>query len=223
MLRALLIDAAGTLIVPAEPVARTYSRILGGFGHVLDPELLGPRFAIAFREAGEPDFTAHAAGDQAERAWWRRVVERTVDPEGRRGVGDEAFESLFEHYALGRAWRVLPGVESALAGAAAAGLELAVVSNFDLRLHRILAALGLDPWFRVVVTSAEARARKPSPAIFQRALGALGVDPTEACHLGDDPVADLEGARAAGVPARRVGGAHGGLPEVLAGILRGGN
>ncbi len=223
MLRALLIDAAGTLIEPAEPVARTYSRILAGFGHELPPESLAPRFAAAFREAGEPDYPAHPAGDLAERAWWQRVVARTVDPRGRTEVGEEAFHALFEHYAQGRAWRVLPGVEAALAEATAAGLVLAVVSNFDLRLHRILAALGLDGWFEQVVTSAEARARKPDPAIFRQALERLGVAAGEACHLGDDPIADIAGAQGLGIAAIAVGGVHGGLAEAIAAALPRGN
>lgn len=223
MLRALLIDAAGTLIEPAEPVARTYSRILADFGHQLPPEQLASRFAAAFREAGEPDYSAHAAGDHAERAWWLGVVGRTVDPAGRTVLAEGSFDALFEHYARGRAWRVLPGVEAALAEATAAGLVLAVVSNFDLRLHRILAALGLDGWFEVVVTSAEARARKPDPAIFRLALDRLGVAPAAACHLGDDPIADIAGAQGLGIAAIPVGGGHGGLAEAIAATLRRGN
>ena len=58
-----------------------------------------------------------------------------------------------------------------------------------------LRRLGLDA---TVVTSAEAGAPKPAPAIFLLALKRLGVHPERAAHVGDSP-ADEEGARAAGM------------------------
>jgi putative hydrolase of the HAD superfamily len=66
-----------------------------------------------------------------------------------------------------------------------------------------------------VVYSSEAGSAKPDPAIFRRALGILDVDPTRAIHVGDSAVADVGGARAAGIagllierdaPAGAVGG-----------------
>ena len=52
-----------------------------------------------------------------------------------------------------------------------------------------------------VVTSAEAGAPKPDPAIFRLALTRLGVSPERALHVGDSP-ADEEGAHAAGMQFR---------------------
>src|SRR5205807_1475626 len=78
---------------------------------------------------------------------------------------------------------------------------LAVVSNFDGRLPRVLASLGLRPLVDLVVHSTAAAAAKPDPAIFRAALSALGVAPSAALHAGDGPVADVEGARRAGLRA----------------------
>lgn len=50
-------------------------------------------------------------------------------------------------------------------------------------------------------TAADAGAAKPDPAMFIRALEHAGCAPAECLHLGDDPRADVEGARAAGVTA----------------------
>jgi putative hydrolase of the HAD superfamily len=50
-----------------------------------------------------------------------------------------------------------------------------------------------------VVTSAEAGARKPSAAIFERALGLAGVGGGDAIHIGDSLEEDVAGARAAGI------------------------
>jgi len=195
VIRALLLDAAGTLIEPAEPVAETYSRLLAAHGHHQPPERLRPRFAAAFAAAGEPDFARHPDGESAERAWWRGIVERSLGAT----VADAAFDALFDHYAAPAAWRVFDEVGEFLAAARDAGLRLAVVSNFDHRLHRVLAGHGLD--FDAVLTSAEARRRKPDPAIFHLALARLGLAAAETAHAGDSRDADLDGAAAAGIRA----------------------
>ena len=92
----------------------------------------------------------------------------------------------------------LPGAAAACRSLAEAGLRLAVVSNWDIGLHEHLGRLGLDALVDVVVTSAEAGAPKPAPALFELALARLGVSPAQGVHIGDAP-ADQEGARAAGM------------------------
>jgi putative hydrolase of the HAD superfamily len=66
-------------------------------------------------------------------------------------------------------------------------------------LRRVLNHYGLLRYFAHTAFSDETRVRKPDPAIFHGALRALGVAPEEAIHVGDDPVLDVEGARAAGM------------------------
>lgn len=92
----------------------------------------------------------------------------------------------------------LPGARDACLELAAAGLRLAVVSNWDIGLHDHLGALGLDAVVDVVVTSAEAGAPKPAPAVFELGLARLVVDAARAVHIGD-AAADEAGAQAAGL------------------------
>jgi HAD superfamily hydrolase (TIGR01509 family) len=88
-----------------------------------------------------------------------------------------------------------PGAFAAVRRLQLRGLALCVVSNWDVGLAEHLERLGL----RVpVVTSAEAGAAKPDPAIFRLALERLGVAPERALHVGDSPE-DEAGARAAGM------------------------
>jgi putative hydrolase of the HAD superfamily len=49
------------------------------------------------------------------------------------------------------------------------------------------------------VSAREVGASKPQPAIFRAAVEKLGVAPHEVLHVGDDPVLDVGGARAAGL------------------------
>jgi putative hydrolase of the HAD superfamily len=92
----------------------------------------------------------------------------------------------------------IAGAVETLASLRARGIDLAVVSNWDVGLEEHLERLGAARLFSTIVTSAEAGAAKPDPAIFRVALDRLGVDPARAVHIGDEPE-DAEGAAAAGL------------------------
>jgi putative hydrolase of the HAD superfamily len=83
----------------------------------------------------------------------------------------------------------------------ARGLRLVVCSNWDCSLPDVLASCGLLELVDGVVASAVVGADKPAPLVFERALALCGCEPHEALHVGDSPVADVEGARAAGMRA----------------------
>jgi putative hydrolase of the HAD superfamily len=91
-----------------------------------------------------------------------------------------------------------PGAPEALERLAAAGLPLAVVSNWDSSLPETLAELGLAEPLTAIVTSADAGAEKPAPAIFRAALARLGSAPQRTLHVGDES-SDEAGARQAGL------------------------
>src|SRR3990170_8912099 len=95
-------------------------------------------------------------------------------------------------------FRAVAGAVEALRRLRAHGLTLAVVANWDISLHEHLAELGIARLVDAVITSADAGAAKPDPAIFLLALQHLGVRPARALHIGDEEV-DEEGARAAGM------------------------
>ncbi|HYC81128.1 MAG TPA: HAD-IA family hydrolase [Solirubrobacterales bacterium] len=98
-------------------------------------------------------------------------------------------------------FRAYPDVPAWLGVLRAAGLKLAVVSNWDVSLDEVLERVGIAEFLDCVVTSAAVRAAKPDPAPFERALECLGLAPGEAVHLGDSPDLDLPGAAAAGIEA----------------------
>jgi putative hydrolase of the HAD superfamily len=92
-------------------------------------------------------------------------------------------------------FHLLPGAKSATDKLLRAGLRVAVVSNWDAGLRKILSELGLE---LRVFTSAEAGAPKPAAAVFELALAHLGVEAGRAVHVGDSE-ADRDGAAAAGM------------------------
>lgn len=82
------------------------------------------------------------------------------------------------------------------------GLKLGLVSNaFDppALLHRDLEQLGIAERIDAAVFSSEVGWRKPHPAIFERALEALGVLAERVLFVGDSLAADIGGAAALGM------------------------
>lgn len=73
--------------------------------------------------------------------------------------------------------------------------RLGIVSNFYGNLARVCADTGIARYFDVLVDSACVGHRKPEPAIFHRALDALGVRPDSTVFVGDSLERDMAGAR----------------------------
>ena len=84
------------------------------------------------------------------------------------------------------------------------GLVVAICSNWDWDIDRAVAAASLEGATDLVVTSAQAGARKPHPRIFRHTLERCGVEPAEALFVGDTMYADVEGPLAYGMAAVHV-------------------
>jgi putative hydrolase of the HAD superfamily len=211
VVRAVLFDAAGTLIALREPVGETYARVARQYGVGISAWRLGEAFGRILRRT--PPLVAHGSEAEIahqERAWWRRVVRGTFraadSAEAERFEDFEAcFDALFRRFAEADSWRATEGAHAALRALRAAGAATGVVSNFDHRLRPILRDLGLLDWLDVVVLPSDAGAAKPDPAIFRVALDRLGTDAAAAAFVGDDPDEDLAAARRCGLRAIDVG------------------
>lgn len=62
-----------------------------------------------------------------------------------------------------------------------------------------LATIGLADYFQVSIAARYFGKGKPDPAIFQAACDQLGIAPSEAAYIGDDPLLDVAGAQQAGL------------------------
>jgi putative hydrolase of the HAD superfamily len=208
---AVLFDAAGTLIAPAEPVGETYARLARTHGVDLSAARVDDAFrrVLAKAPANVHPGESRARAAELERAWWRARVRETflaADGTARFRDFDGYFAALWAHFAAGAAWRVRPGAREALAALRADGRRLAVVSNFDQRLPGLLAALGLAAFFEHVVLPVDCGAAKPSRAIFDACLARLGLDAAACAYVGDHAELDVAAANAAGLTPIDVGG-----------------
>jgi putative hydrolase of the HAD superfamily len=224
VIEAVTLDATRTLFEPRD-LGGDYARVLARHGLELPAEEWAAAVLAAWREfscaahPGRDRFAAHPGG---ARGFWRRFVGRAAALAGAAPPSAFAAAELYEHFARGAAWRVYDDVVPGLSALAAGGVRVAVVSNWDERLPRVLEELGLAPRFAAIVVSSEVGVEKPHPRIFEIALERLGVRAESALHVGDAALEDVEGARGAGLHAlrldRRGGGDLAGLDE-LAGRL----
>jgi putative hydrolase of the HAD superfamily len=108
-----------------------------------------------------------------------------------------------------------PGARAALMHLREAGMALVIVSNTmrtpGVILRQVLTRLHLLDCFHETFFSDELGVRKPDPAIFMTALRAVGGEPGTAVHVGDDPILDVQGARAAGLRSIQIVGTGGGV------------
>lgn len=200
--RAYLLDALGTLLELEPPVEPLRRELHARFGVRLSAE-----DAKAAMKAEIAFYRAHHDGarDRAGLARLRHdaavALRAALPPDVAARL---AIEPLTEALLAALRFRPFDEVTGVLHAARAAGIRLVVVSNWDVSLHDALEASGLAPLLDGVVTSAELGVAKPDPAIFARGLELAGVAAADALHVGDDPVADVAGARAAGIDVRLV-------------------
>ncbi len=106
-------------------------------------------------------------------------------------VGEEAFEVFI---AARNEVTLYDDVTPALA-ALQPRYRLATLSNGNADLARI----GLAPRFQVMLNARDVGAAKPDPRAFTAVAEALRLPPSQIAYVGDDPHADVFGARGAGM------------------------
>lgn len=107
---------------------------------------------------------------------------------------------------------VLPGASACLETLAEAGVRLAIVSNKPMPFTRTICDhYGFSRHVGAVQGAEPHLAKKPAPDMLDAALAALGAGRAGAVMVGDGE-ADVEAARAAGLPVVIVRGGYGAEP-----------
>ncbi len=210
VIKAVTFDFWGTLLLDSPAADERYKQQrLSGLAAVLNA--MGIRVGRA-----DLDRAYTASGRELQRRWRaqrdipvEKAVEailRSINPSLPEAIGPAAVTELVRVYAtppLAVPPTFDPGAAEALHELKLRGISLGLVSN-TMRtpgavLRKILERRGLLDYFSVITFSDECGIRKPDPEIFRMTLERIGVAPAEAVHVGDDPVLDVRGARAAGM------------------------
>ena len=198
VIRAILFDAAGTLLFLTKTVGDHYAYVGREVGLDLDAQQLERAFHSAWQQMPRrPAIDGPREND--DKGWWRELVGRVFDqvaPSISEFDRDNFFEIAYEHFAEAGVWKLYPEVLDVLEQLRER-FQLAVISNFDGRLRLILQNLGISKYFAHVFISSELGADKPDPEIFRSALKLLNLNAHEVLHVGDDPQRDWKAAKEA--------------------------
>jgi putative hydrolase of the HAD superfamily len=183
--RAVFLDALGTLVELEPPWISLRDMVPAAISDEQLVQALKAEMAY-YKEH------AHEGRDEASLAELRERCAALVSGKLGMDVGVDELVAAIRFSAY-------PDAIPALSGLRDRGLRLVTVSNWDCSLPRVLDGCGLGELLDGTITSAEVGARKPDPAIFERALELAGCEPGEALHVGDTAEEDVTGARAAGI------------------------
>lgn len=80
------------------------------------------------------------------------------------------------------------------------GYLLGIIANTitETEIPDWMESDGVRQYFKTVILSSKVGIRKPNPEIYWMAAREIGVEPAKCAYLGDNPVRDVEGTRAAG-------------------------
>ncbi|HEX6458607.1 MAG TPA: HAD family hydrolase [Thermoleophilaceae bacterium] len=206
MIRAVTIDALGTLVHMQPPGPRLRDQLRERAGVEVSEEQATAGFAAEIRyylahhlEGGDPK-SLSALRDRCA------GVLRTA-----LGIHQVELAAVREAMLAALHFEPFPDAAPALEELRSAGVRLVVASNWDSSLPEVVERTGLAPLLDGVVSSAAAGAAKPDSRLFDAALGIAGVSPGDALHVGDRTENDVEGALAMGMGAVLIA-RHGGRP-----------
>lgn len=132
--------------------------------------------------------------DQARQERFARLLAQAGEQQGAEGLAN----AYRETYAT--QWHPVPGALALLERVRTDGHRIVIVTNNGVAEQRLkLERCGIGGLIDDMVTSEEAGVSKPAPDIFAQALARVDALASDAVMLGDAWVADVEGARAAGI------------------------
>ena len=135
--------------------------------------------------------------------WWNdlaAVFERAFAAAGVLSPQARLIAKEVRHvYADPEYWRLYDDTLPVLTQLSGEGWTHLLLSNHVPELPALLHSLQIDGCFAQVFNSAETGYEKPHPQAFQNVLHASGNTET-VWMIGDNPIADIAGAAAAGIP-----------------------
>lgn len=181
----MLFDLDGTLVHSAPDLAVALNTMLHELGRPVHPE----------------EQVAEWVGNGMVRLV-KRGLTGHVDSEPEAELFERGLASFKRHYAANLAVRTrpYPGVVDVLDALSKKNFVLGCVTNkLETFTRRLLDQLDLTRYLRVVVGGDTVAMRKPHPLPLAHACTQAGVQTGEAVMVGDS-AADIEAARAAGMP-----------------------
>jgi len=207
-IRVVTFDAMKTLINLRAPIGQIYSDFARDRYRIsIDPDALQQAFLEKFRvyDRRWPCFGFyHSKSPDSQKFWWTNVVRETflAAMTERISIDDTRLNALssdlYDYFATTDPWLLNESAKSTMDVLTRKGISLAVVSNFDCRLRRLLTDFGLGPYFRAYFLSGETGFAKPDAKLFGLVERLMIADGQEIAHVGDDLDKDYLAAKSLG-------------------------
>jgi len=197
--RVILLDAGGTLFRPFPSVGHYYSEVAGRYGCKVSAKEIEDAFRRVWSEHDKIGDLKGQCDEKVEKEFWRKIVTAAFRDFGPFRDFNAFFDELHDLFARPEVWKLYPETEEVLRALKKKNYSMGLVSNWDSRLVKLCAGLGLDPYLDFKVISAVFGAAKPDPRIFREALRLAKVSPDETVHIGDSLEDDIRGAHEAGI------------------------
>jgi putative hydrolase of the HAD superfamily len=195
----LFLDVGDTLIRAHPSWAGVYAIGLAEAGIDVDEQAL----ETALREATQTGaWSFEGPFEATAEASFERIKEfdaGVLAALGHPDLPDEVFQLIESAFERRSSWFVFPDVQPVVEALAAAGIRMAIVSNWLWGAPELLHDLELARHFETLVISARVGYQKPHAGIFEHALEQMVVAPARAMHVGDNYQADVIGARKLGI------------------------
>lgn len=201
MIKAVFFDLYQTLVRYEPPREEIEAKVLKDFGIAVSPAALSRPIIVAdefiYNEIARRPLSDRSGEEKmALYAQYQGILLREADIK----YDQKIIPSLLGAMMQSRMDLVLfDDVTPVLDDLKGRGLILGLISNIEQDMTETLARLKLPSWLKIIVTSQDVAAGKPSPEIFQEALRRAGVRPPEAIYVGDQYQVDIIGANGAGM------------------------
>ena len=214
-IRAVAFDAVKTVMYPSPPVPQIYAQIGRQFGSAYTETEVAGRFWPTVQAAYATDGSdlQLATSEDNERQRWQKIVGQVLDDvENIKGC----FAALFASFGDGKNWACYSDVDSTIRAVLDSGLQVAIASNFDRRLHSVCEFHPPLARIPIRVVSTEVGFSKPARQFYEAIGSACELNLSQILMVGDGRTNDYEGAIQNGMPALWLdrSGQHSG-PEVI--------
>jgi len=180
MIKGVLLDVDGTLVLSNDAHARAWVEALEHFGHTITYDDV--RWLVGM--GGDKVLPRLVPGLESESGQGKRISQY------RTKIFLDKYVSTLEP---------TPGSRALVEKLKQSDLKLMVASSAKKEeLNDLLKAARVDDLLKQATTSADADNSKPDPDIIHAALGKIGLPPQEVLMIGDTPY-DIEAAGKAGV------------------------
>ena len=197
MNKAVFWDFDGTLVYSNESFLYSLDCALLSCGYEFEKSVI-KSFLTSACSWNDPD---KAYTDKVKEAWWTELLGKVKIFCQNSGVSEADSDNVcraFRHNVINYEYRLYEDAEDILSFCISKGYRNYLLSNNFPELTKVVERFGLSRYFSDHFISANIGYEKPRKEIFEYALRAA--DLPDICYMaGDNPIADIKGAQAAGL------------------------